>query len=477
MKSHVTVMTGEKESTKIYSVGADGKCEKGEVASSFYFNSSVVEVNDIGELYSVLLDVRQSTKSFIIRGRSVKDELEETRRLKKYFCEVGTAWICCDFDSAVIDSSIGRTSQEAIEYLIANKLPTCFHNVSYVYQWSASAGLEHNGVPIKKGTNVHLFFYLDKLVDNVEFKTWFAAEIKAKQFDPSTFNTVTPIFVGSHIIKDDAIVDVIPSDEKFGIVLKDQLEIAVPEIEKKGVTPESEEEAVRSNFASFKASTDTPNEILVKIQCSDSVFKETDEYIKLWHPREKSKGDWFVYLENPAVVCHHQHSAMRVDRWFEEFWGLDIKVKFVDPVVKAAVEKLVSATANKEVTSKGNKKMLDSLSQIRADARARKVGTIVDIRIPAPEKEWAKSIGAMWDSERSTFFFRSEEPEAHELYAYRKDSDLWMKIKKKVDYNYKDVFKETGLVGEKNGTTFESWVLMNGKYEELVETLIELEYL
>jgi hypothetical protein len=315
-------MKGEIPSIKHYAV-VDGRPKKGTVSTSTFFDSNTFEVTNILELFDVITIVREDPNSFIIRGKGLEEEQYYVRRLKfsedstdGNFYEEYTSWLCCDFDSYEVPEGINRCSIEAIEYLIKEILPTEFHNVTYIYQWSSSAGLEYNGIPAKEGTNVHLFFYLDRGLLDTELKAWFAPQ-KADGFDVSTFNTVTPIFVGSFVEKEDGIVDIIPEDKKFDIVAKEQVEVTVPTIT-----------SVHKVYDSIELPENTANEMLLALQSAGAVYKRVSGWIKLKHPKERTPGDWFVKPNHPQVIHHHVHDSMRIDKWLKQFYGIETHFKF-----------------------------------------------------------------------------------------------------------------------------------------------------
>jgi hypothetical protein len=317
--THLTIMIGDTPSTKHYKI-EKGIATAGKVLTSYYHDSATVGIQNLSDLYEQLAFIRQDANAFIIRAAGV--EAAQHRVLRRLtepenFKEQATAWVCLDFDKYEVPPSIERTSQDAIEYLIETILPVAFRNVSYIYQWSSSAGLEYNDAPVKTGTNVHLFFYLDRALLNTEFKAWFHKQIH-EGFDPSTFNSVLPIFVGNHIVKDDAIVDIIPDNKKFGIVPKKTDVVKVPNI-KAFVAP------VRSGNL---LPDDTTNEILLTLNSMNAIYHRGANWIKLKHPGERTPGDWFVKPSSPMVVHHHVKKSMRVDRWIKEFYGIDVDIDF-----------------------------------------------------------------------------------------------------------------------------------------------------
>ena len=179
-------MVGDAPSTKEYTIDSETDLPlKGKVKTSYLHDSQKVMVENLADLYDVIGYVRELQNGFIIRGVSEEDVQTGVRRTlfkdeKQHvinFAETGSAWVCCDFDQYDVPDIYGRNSVQAYEYLIENHMPKQFKDVSYIYQSSASAGLEYKGQPVKPGTSVHLFFYLDQLVTNEQFKNWFAKQI------------------------------------------------------------------------------------------------------------------------------------------------------------------------------------------------------------------------------------------------------------------------------------------------------------
>lgn len=325
MKSHITMLVGDKSSTKHYIIDKESDiAQKGRVEMAYEHESYTLPVENIDDLFAMIKIVRNTENSYIIRGLGQKEYQTKVRRTlylddaenELNFMEVGSSWICCDFDNYEVPDNINRTSKEAIEYLIENHLPKQFMDVSYVFQWSASAGLEYKLQQIKPGTSVHLFFYLDTLLTNEKMKVWFSKRIE-EGFDRSTFNTITPIFVNTKIIKDPRIIDIIPEEDKFGLVRKESNIIKVPIIKicpKKPIT------------ACQTISIDNQNKILQELNIVGAIFKKGQGYFKLWHPMEGSRGDWFVYTKNLQLVHHHVKKSMRIDKWLKQFWNVSIEL-------------------------------------------------------------------------------------------------------------------------------------------------------
>lgn len=323
MRSHLTMLIGDKPSTKHYRIDEKTNlAKKGVVEVSYLHESLTIPVENIDDLYCAIDYVRSVDNSYIIRGLGQKEYDTGVRRClwkddactDPNFMEVGSSWICCDFDQEEVPEDIERTSMEAVEFLIRERLPKQFSGVSYVYQWSASAGLEYSDIPVKSGTSVHLFFYLDTILTNTKLKAWFMKRHKEEGFDLSTFNTVTPIFVNTTVVKDPRIIDVIAEDRKFGLVRKDSNVVKVPSIKIQLDAPIT---------AQQKMSIEDNTDIISVLRSTGAVYKKSGKWIKLWHRGEATKGDWFIAISNPAVVHHHSHKSMSVSKWLSTFWSVD----------------------------------------------------------------------------------------------------------------------------------------------------------
>jgi len=331
--SHVTLMEGDRPSTKRYDIDpVTNSIDKGLVEQAYYHDSYTIPINNLADLYDIISYAREENHRYIIRGHGIFPKQELVRRTKYNeldnkdgkFREQATSWICCDFDKYIVPDTINRTSIAAIEWLIENELPKEFHNVSYIYQWSSSAGLEYNNKHIKTGTNVHLFFYLNTSLTNEQYKSWFSNEIE-KGFDPSTFNTVTPIFVNSYVEKDPRIIDTIKEEDKFGIIAKSQQEVIVPEIKE-----------VIKDIQTVLTDIDLSNEIMEALRDIGAIYGRRSGWILLKHPKEKTPGDWHLKPNSPTVIHHHAQNSMRIDKWIKKYYNIEKKFNF--PSSKGTVE-------------------------------------------------------------------------------------------------------------------------------------------
>lgn len=163
----------------------------------------------------------------LIRGPVEFPHIRNTRRRLNVFQEPesGTPWVMLDFDDLEIPKRIGNPDTlQAIEWTIENHLPEEFHGVTFVFQFSNSAGLlEPDGTPYRTGFNAHLFFVFDRGVTNVALKHW----LEDFPVDGALFNAVQIHYTSNPTITGIKCV----LEQRQGIVQKAQDVVQVPEVE------------------------------------------------------------------------------------------------------------------------------------------------------------------------------------------------------------------------------------------------------
>ncbi len=166
-ESTVTVLRSVDHSVnKRYYLDDAGTLHKQSYQNAYKFDVRQQPVNNIEELASLLSECSQKDRDVLVRGLPAQGICVPTQRKKDHFPEhpEGTPWVMLDFDDIAVPEAIDPLSMDAIEWVIA-KLPSEFHNVSYFYQHSNSAGiLKSDGQPLKAGLNVHLFFWLQRRI-------------------------------------------------------------------------------------------------------------------------------------------------------------------------------------------------------------------------------------------------------------------------------------------------------------------------
>ncbi len=148
---------------KAFFLNADGQVVKDGYDDAFRFSIQGAECNSLRDLARIVVDLSRRTDRILIRGRPVYGYGMSNRpRNGTEYQSVpeGCSWVMLDIDEVPLPGGVDPLSAEAREWVIT-QLPEIFHEVSYFYQYSASAGiLKADGTPLKKGISIHLFFWL-----------------------------------------------------------------------------------------------------------------------------------------------------------------------------------------------------------------------------------------------------------------------------------------------------------------------------
>lgn len=234
--------------TKSFSV-KDGKLEKVSYQMEKHFKSESFSIENINVLFDMLSQLQNTPQQFIVRGVSEEVQKSLTSRNNGTFpeCKGGTPWVMIDIDNQPLPESVDPLSKKALDYII-KKLPTEFHDVSYIYQFSSSAGIcDVDGTPLKKGLNVHLFFWFNQRIPGKELaaylllhclKTGFYQEVFNKNGYPRIVPGVDmapirtpsqPHYTANPIIGKD-VKCLLEDDQRLGIIKKSSEVVCLPEM-------------------------------------------------------------------------------------------------------------------------------------------------------------------------------------------------------------------------------------------------------
>lgn len=171
-------------------------------------------VADIVSLSEVLTAIEAFPNMLIIRGAPAEQAYIGAWKRRKgsgdegnfFTPPAGRSWVLIDFDKIEIPKhlSLQRDSVEVCEYLIG-LLPAEFHNVSYHWQMSSSAGI---GDP--RRVSMHIWFWLTKPVPDESMNAWAkhvndqarrAGKATSNIVDPSLFQHVQPHYTAAPIFE------------------------------------------------------------------------------------------------------------------------------------------------------------------------------------------------------------------------------------------------------------------------------------
>ena len=218
----LTILTARVPLNKSYWIGPDGQISKSDYRNALFFDAMPMQLDSLLELWLLLQVVSKNENQCLIRGvpdievaqtaaLDPEDDLvrgqvrpsliQQCKRQLRLFGEPegGNSWVMLDFDDVEVPPAVGDLNTEAaLEWTIQHRLPPEFHNASFVFQFSNSAGLiQPDGTPYKTGISVHLYFVFSSPLTNEQLKTWLADT----PVDKSLFNAVQIHFTANPNLK------------------------------------------------------------------------------------------------------------------------------------------------------------------------------------------------------------------------------------------------------------------------------------
>lgn len=119
------------------------------------------------ELQKLLNKLRVRYDSCVIRGVQKAGISGSLRRRKTHFEDVPQAWVMLDLDSLKLPKRLRSTPYTDAHALFASRrLPAAFHGCGFVWQASASAGVD------PKVGKLHLWFLLDAPLSAAQLRVW-----------------------------------------------------------------------------------------------------------------------------------------------------------------------------------------------------------------------------------------------------------------------------------------------------------------
>jgi|GEM_PF-4077558 len=216
----LTVLVCCKENTATKKFSKDGKkIVKTAYNAGYKFCVMQRKVNGIEELSGNLRFLEDRSSAFIIRGQPLPHvKLEESwNRNNKNFKTpaLGLRYALFDFDNIEMPEglSLRKDKIPAFEFLIS-KLPPEYHNVSYHWQLSSSAGMSK-----ESKLSAHIWFYFNRPVSDLElreFADYVNKQSKCKLIDSALFRDVQPHFTAAPIFE--GVKN--PFPERSGLVVK-----------------------------------------------------------------------------------------------------------------------------------------------------------------------------------------------------------------------------------------------------------------
>lgn len=182
--------------------------------------------SNIRELSALLFAMEALPNVLVIRG-SVKPNIDSSRALRRNKATFATPaqgrrWILVDFDKIALPAGLSMTtdSRAVAEHLVS-QLPEEFHDVTYHYQLSSSAGIRAGDV-----ASMHAWFWLSRPHPDKELKRWAKqvnASVNARLVDPLLFNDVQPHYVAVPVFV--GMDDPLPARSALVVKAKDEVKL------------------------------------------------------------------------------------------------------------------------------------------------------------------------------------------------------------------------------------------------------------
>jgi hypothetical protein len=227
--------TDGRVATKTLTRLPNGGWEKNDFLAGTLFMCHQYQIDGIEGLNIGLVEIAKHTNCFVIRGAPrdhVNLDVPVYRRkdVRAYgddahFEESPRRSLMIDFDKIEIGKIIDiiNAPEKAVEKVIRKVLPEQYHDVSFVWQLSSSAGtFDPPGI-----LSAHAWFWLDRPIGEVELKIWH--RLRAPLIDVSVFGAVQPLYTAGPIFSN--CNDPLP--QRIGLAIRKRGEVSLPEIDEK----------------------------------------------------------------------------------------------------------------------------------------------------------------------------------------------------------------------------------------------------
>lgn len=245
------LMAHDSPTTKRYYLDESGMVQKQEYQYAKIYRAASLTIKSVSDFARLIKHLAKRKHMLIVRGLYPRGKVKNTWRNKSAFPEHpdGTNWVMLDIDGVTPPEGVSVVSVAAIKWLIQDKLPEEFRNVSCVYQFSGSAGiLKADGTLLKPGLRVHLFFMLDRRVKgyllagylrrhciNTGFYSIDANKGGVAQFkhgiDPSPIRTASQPHYVAHPMIEAGVECLLAEQDRDGVLQGAEEFVTLPEID------------------------------------------------------------------------------------------------------------------------------------------------------------------------------------------------------------------------------------------------------
>ena len=325
--------------------GAGASIKEDKPKMPAYFSYEQRAVTDIQGLSDLLVSLEQDPHKAIIRGVPADDvdtEKQVRRKLRRSttsepneepFLDQAASWIMIDVDKLLLPSGMDVVKEplSAIQYAI-EQLPSEFHDASYHWQLSASAGLYDSNT-----LSVHLYYWLDRPLSNELLRRWAKRAAPKNVIDPAVYNPVQLHYTAAPLFADDTANPFRDNRSGFTTKTKNSVCLKLPSAEErnKGISSaaspiESDENRVRgfSNILATLGDHDDGEGFY------NPLLRSTASYVsKVGRKVAESSIDSLVSTLRSAIDNANQssHCLDEIERYKSEQFLIDL--------IKGAIDK------------------------------------------------------------------------------------------------------------------------------------------
>lgn len=327
----------------------EGRLQKSAYQDAYRFRAACFPASTIHDLAALIEQHSITARHILIRGKPKQENEHSVLRRKENFAEPddGIHWAMLDFDNVPLPNGMDPLSDEAREWIV-KKLPAVFHEASYYYQYSASAGiLREDGTPLKRGFNAHLFFWFELPVQGIKLAARLGQYCMDTGFysidenkggvvmltygiDPAPIRSeVQPHFIAAPTIEP-GVRCLVSAEVRQGLVQKAQNSVVLPEISndiefaarrkrkslvdayklEHGYLTRVLQTQVNGRMATTRYSVPPGGSDLRGGRVfADGRLSGDGNFLTLYFEGEGSKGSWYVLKDQPQIGRRHGDGA------------------------------------------------------------------------------------------------------------------------------------------------------------------------
>lgn len=205
---YLTVLRGDPKKRAAKRFKADGTQDS--YNAGLWFSATSVPIYEIDDLAETLSQLTARPDCHVIRGAPLYPPDTPVKRRKKdpaYFKEIPRRWMILDIDDPIPPEVYDPTDRLAVEWAVHKFLPAELQDVSFVIQFSGSAGFSRK-------IKAHLWFLLDEpvgggaLEDTIQAwnqayfgDQWMGRNGKTKVVDFASARTVQPCYTSAPVLE------------------------------------------------------------------------------------------------------------------------------------------------------------------------------------------------------------------------------------------------------------------------------------